>query len=46
VSWWSGVAQGFVAAILYSIFLALIFLVIKLAGSDALSVMRSLVAER
>ncbi len=45
-SWWYGVLQNLAAAFFYSIFLAVIFFVIKMSGSDVLTVIRSLVAEK
>ncbi len=42
-SWWTAIAQGFVSALFYSVFLALVILVVKLSGSDVITVLRMMV---
>jgi hypothetical protein len=41
-SWWPGITQSVIAGFSYSVLLALAALVIKLNGSDAVTVMRGL----
>jgi len=42
-SWWSGVAQGVVAAFPYSLIIALIILLTKISGSDTSIALKSVV---
>jgi hypothetical protein len=46
VSWWYGVGQNLAAAFIYSVFLATVLFVIKLSGSDALTILRALLADK
>ena len=41
-SWWYGVSQGLAATFLYSLFLALVIFVVKLSGSDVITVFRTI----
>ena len=42
-SWWTPVIQGCVSALFYSLFVALIVLIVKLSGSDVITVLRMIV---
>ncbi len=41
-SWWYGVSQSLAAAFLYSLFLALVIFIVKLSGSDVITVFRTI----
>jgi len=45
-SWWSGVWQGVTAACIYSIFLAAAVIIVKLSGSDVLTLARDVLGIR
>jgi hypothetical protein len=45
-SWWYGVGQGVAGALFYSLIVAVILFIIKLSGSDVLTILRSLVSEK
>ena len=41
-SWWYGVSQGLAAAFLYSLFLAVAIFIVKLSGSDVITLFRTI----
>jgi len=43
-SWWAGALQGFIGAVFYSVFIAVIVLVVKLSGSDVITILRMIIS--